>query len=155
MWDGVSQYDFGQGVTAIEALSDVVVGDTYSARNFYGPDPVQPSQDQLAAALATRRYNVCNGGMTFNGIPLATDEATRSTLTAARILSKEDSSYSVNWKAGGSFVTLNAATIIAIADAVAAFVQKCFDSEAAVLANISQYTSIAQVNAAFDAAMAA
>ncbi len=109
-----------------------------------------------AASLAAHRYAVCNGGMTAGGVPIKTDSESRADLTAAFIMATANPSYSVKWKAAdGNFYPLNAAAIIAIANAVAAFVQKCFDSEASVSANLSQYSTMADANAAFDAAMAA
>lgn len=88
-------------------------------------------------ALASRRWQAEIGGITVPQVP--TDHTTRATLTAAYVKAKENPAYTVRWKAGpGVFVTLDADTIIAMADAVAAHVQACFDREdelsAAILA---------------------
>jgi hypothetical protein len=112
--------------------------------------------NQLKAALAAHRYAVEVGGTTVGGMALNTDRETQAVLTAARTLAKEDAAYSVKWKtASGSFVTLNSVTIIVAANAVAAFVQKCFSSEATVAGNITSYNNVAAVTAAFDQLMGA
>lgn len=114
------------------------------------------TDDELAAdsqakadALAVKRYTVENGGMTVNGLPIRTDEFTRVNLIGARILAAENPKYTVQWKTGGTFVTLDAATIIAVSDAVAAHIQKCFDTENTVLGQIDSYDTPAAVVQAF------
>jgi hypothetical protein len=74
---------------------------------------------------------------------------------AARIIAKEDAGYTVNWKLPSGFVTLDAATIIALADAMRAHVQKCFDAEESVLATVNEYLTVQEIQEAFDAAYAA
>lgn len=108
---------------------------------------------RLKAYLANYRYGIETGGL--NGIQ--TDRETRANLVSARTLAKEDANYTVKWKAAnGTFVALDAATIIATADAVAAFVAKCFASEEVVAAAIDAgtHTTEAEVKAAFDTEMA-
>lgn len=84
-------------------------------------------------ALAAYRFDIEKGGTTLAGSFVATDEKTRSVLTAARIKAREDADFTVNYKFGpGQFATLTAAQIIAIADGVAAFIQACFDREKAL-----------------------
>jgi hypothetical protein len=86
--------------------------------------------------LAAIRYAKETGGIVVSGTAIATDRDTQAKLIAVRIKAKEDSGYSVNWKTAAGFVSLNAATIIAVADAVAAHVQACFDREAVLSAAI-------------------
>jgi hypothetical protein len=107
----------------------------------------------LLSALATHRYAKQTGGLTVGGVSVKTDSDTLTSLIAARILAKENAQYTVKWKAEGGFVTLNAATVIAIADAVRGFIQACFDAEAAIAANVANYDSVAAITAAFDTAM--
>lgn len=110
----------------------------------------------IIPTLAGHRYAVCNGGTIINNIPVQTDQDSRSDLTAAFVLASANSGYSIQWKAGdGNFYPLNATAIIAIAGAVALFVQKCFASEATVTSAIAQYATATAAVAAFDALMAA
>lgn len=107
---------------------------------------------RLKQYLANYRYSIETGGL--NGIQ--TDRETRANLVSARTLAKEDDNYTVKWKAAnGAFVTLNAAQIIATADAVAAFVAKCFASEESVATAIDAgtHTTEAEVKTAFDTEM--
>lgn len=117
-------------------------------------DDIAAEKEALKAYLANYRYEAETGGL--NGIQ--TDRETRANLVSARTLAKEDANYTVKWKAAnGAFVTLNAAQIIATADAVAAFVAKCFASEESVATAIDAgtHTTEAEVKTAFDTAMQA
>lgn len=107
------------------------------------------------AAMARWRHEV--GGVTVNGIAVSTDERTRGELRGGRIKAEADPNYAMtNWKvAAGEYVTLDAAAIIAISDAVEARIQQCFDANATVDAGIATgaITSEAEVDAAFEAAL--
>lgn len=92
--------------------------------------PLEDRRAAMIAALAETRWQHEVGGTVFNGTPLATDRETTAILTAAYVKAKEDAGYTIRWKTGaGTFVTLDAATIIAIADAARGHVQACFDRE--------------------------
>lgn len=95
--------------------------------------------------LAVKRYDVEVSGITVGGVRVNTDRETQSILTGARILAKEDAGYSVNWKTSSGWAALNAATIIAVADAVAAHVQGAFDTEKAHSDAIDALTTAAEV----------
>lgn len=112
----------------IEAPDFVTPGYHFDGHTFYIP---RVTLDECYAKLAARRWQAQTSGMMFNGIPIKTDQASTATLTSAYVQAKADPSYVVsNWKVGtNTFVTLDAATIIAIGDAVTAFVQSCFDNE--------------------------
>lgn len=88
------------------------------------------AKTEAKAVLAGNRYAAEVAGITVNGVAIDTDRDTQGTLTAARIMAKEDPGYSVKWKTQNGFVTLDAATLIALADAVLNHVQLCFDNEA-------------------------
>jgi hypothetical protein len=109
--------------------------------------------EELAADTASRlwfladyRYEKEVGGVTVSSVPVNTDRETQSKLIAVRILAKEDVNYSVDWKGTDGFVTLNAATIIAIADAVATYVQACFSREKVLSAAINAAQDPASVD---------
>ena len=97
------------------------------------PDPVPTLEDLKAAklaALADRRWQAEVGGITLNGVPIKTDRESTGKITAAYVQASANPEFSVRWKVDtGVFVTLDAATIIAIGNAVTAHVQACFDNE--------------------------
>jgi len=111
--------------------------------------PIAEMKDSKLAELATRRWQAEEGGTTLGGNPLATDRTTQTKLTAAYIKASADSEYTIPaWKSGpGVFSALNAATIIAAADAIEAHVQACFANEAALSGEIEAATTIAELSA--------
>jgi hypothetical protein len=90
-----------------------------------------------------------NGGISVNGIELATDDTTQSRIMAARIMAKEDSKYTVNWKTNAGFVPLDAATIVALSDAIHDHVQACFTAEANT--DLTDISDIKGLQSAYDA----
>ena len=110
------------------------------------PQPIPPTEAALEAIRDKKLY----AGVTVSGVTVGTDDLTQQRLMAARIIAKEDPSYTVKWKAVGGFVDLNAAQIIAIADAVRAHVKKCFDAEADIEGNA--YDTLEDMEAAYDTA---
>ena len=117
----------------------------------------------ILAALAAHRYATQTGGcqisLTVNGATsnylFLTDPNSQFALTGALIAAQANSAYTANWKmADGSFLTLNATQIISAWQQGAAFVQKCFNTEATLIATVAQYADAASICAAFDAGMA-
>lgn len=106
----------------------------------------------VAAHLPNYRFKKENGGINVNGTPVQTDRETRASLLGARTIAKEDANYTVTWKTDNGFAVLNAVQIIAIADAVASHVRKCFVAEAAVTPNLGSMTTVAEVETAFNTA---
>lgn len=83
------------------------------------------------AELATYRYEQEVGGVVVGGATIKTDRETQAILSAGYVKAREDENYTIaSWKVtNGVFTSLDATTIIAIADAVEAHVQACFDNE--------------------------
>ena len=106
------------------------------------------------AILAAHRYSVESGGITINGIPVATDDRSKLMLTGARNAAISDETFTTKWKTAGGFVELTAAQIIALSDAVASHVNACFTAEAAVAGNIAEYSTPEQIKSAFNGEMA-
>lgn len=117
------------------------------------PEPVALTLDEQKAArlvdLAARRYQAEEAGTIFGGAPLATDRTTQGKITAAYVKAAADPAYSIPvWKFGpGKFAALDAATILAAADAVSAHVQACFTREADLSAAILGATDAAALAA--------
>jgi hypothetical protein len=117
-----------------------------------------PSADSVATGLlaysANARWTLAQGGITLNGVPTATDDATRQTMTSAVVLAQTDPTVTVDWKMqDGSFVQLTAPQIIATGQAIAGFVQACFSAESTIAAGINAtpptITTQAQIDAAY------
>lgn len=73
----------------------------------------------------------------------------------ARMAAEADPDFTTDWKAAdGSFVTIDAATIVAVSNAVLAHVANCFAIEAQVIDAIDNgaITTTGEVDAAFAAA---
>lgn len=108
------------------------------------------AREQLAAFLPAYRYQRENAGITVGGVLVQTDLGSRTNLLEAKGLGT-----SIKWKTPNGFVTLRAEQIAAIASAVGAHRQKCFDAEAVVEANISEYATTQEIQEAFDNAYSA
>ena len=99
------------------------------------PDTVQAlAAAERRAGIKARRDRAIAAGITLGGIGFATDDVSQQRIMGAALAALIDPEYSVAWKTAGGFVTLDAATILAAAQAVRAHVQACFDHEAALLA---------------------
>lgn len=81
-------------------------------------------------ALADYRWQREISGVVIGGAPIPTDRESQAKLTSAYVLASANPAFSLRWKVDlGIFVTLDAATIIVIGDAVGAYVRACFDRE--------------------------
>lgn len=108
----------------------------------------------LAAYAAERRWQVEWGGIVAGGVPISTDDRSKMMIGFAQARALADPNYTTGWKgADGTFVALDAAAVIAIANAVAAHVEACFAMEATVLAAIAEeeITTTAEIDGAFAA----
>jgi len=115
-------------------------------------------QATLLAAFEAHRTRLAEGGFTFNGMTVATDDRTAIYLGNMKAEARENPHLVIDWdSADGGYVQLTAPDIIAIADAAFAHVQKCYSRGKAIAEGIKagNFNSVAQITAAFDAAMAA
>lgn len=105
--------------------------------------------DELRGHLADKRWQVETGGITWNAMPIATDDRAKTLIEgAASSLGDTDS---VKFKvAAGTWVDVTGAQLRAIRDAIAAHVQACFAKEAELDAAISAgtITTTAEIDAA-------
>jgi len=106
----------------------------------------------LIAYAANRRWEKEVGGITVNGLQVATDDRSKMMISGARVAAEADPNFVTQWKAAnGSFVTIDAAAVITISDMMLAHVSNCFAIEAQVLAEIDAGTisTVEQIDAAF------
>lgn len=144
---------FHPSIKLIAVNAPVAIGSVYDeAGNTFGAAPVPiPSKDELIAHAAARRYIVETGGITVAGVNVATDRESQSMLNAAYNIAQGNAQFSTMWKgADGNFTQIDAPTLIALAQAVGAFVASCFAAEAAAVMKIKtgDFTSVAQIDAA-------
>lgn len=110
----------------------------------------------LTSYAANARWAREVGGISVNGVPVATDDRSKQMIMGARIAAQTDPSFATPWVgADGTVVTLTAPQIIAISNAVLLHVQACFATFASLQAGITAapptVTTTAQVDAAFAA----
>ena len=100
--------------------------------------PSIPTLDELKAqkksAIAAARYAAETAGTTVNGVLIDTGRDSQALITGAALAAVIDNTYSLNWKTENGFIHLTAPEIIAVAQAVRAHVQSCFDREGEVVA---------------------
>lgn len=118
---------------------------TYPVLN-YSPDEVvgilEAAKAAKRAEIASARFEAETAGI--NGIK--TDRESQALITGAALKAMQDSEYSCRWKGVDGFVELTAPQILAIADAVRAHVQSCFDREAELVALIEAAESPEELN---------
>ena len=102
------------------------------------PLPPEPTFDELKAQkkveIASARYEREIAGVEVNGVLIDTGRDSQALITGAALAAMLDEAYSLNWKTDSGFIHLTASEIIAVAQAVRAHVQACFDREGELVA---------------------
>ncbi|MGB3900443.1 MAG: DUF4376 domain-containing protein [Mesorhizobium sp.] len=134
-------------MSLVEVSEGAAIGGTY-ADGVFTPPP--PAPVDLAAYAADKRWQVETGGITINGATIDTSRDSQSMIIGAYAYSQANLAQTIMFKAASGWVTLDAATMAAIATAVGAHVQACFACEAAVQAAITAgtITTTAEIDAA-------
>lgn len=124
-------------------LSGMLVGEHVQIIDggfFVGPLPEpapepqpEPEDPDWPARIAARRWEAETGGIVFSGLIIATDDRSKLLINGAAVEAMLDPDYSMQWKTPAGFVELSSAQVLAVARAVRAHVQKCFDREADLL----------------------
>lgn len=97
-------------------------------------DLADQAKEAERARIKARRDAAVNAGTIVAGMPIATDDTSQQRITGAALAASLDANLTVQWKTSAGFVTLDATQVLAIAQAVRAHVQACFDREAVLLA---------------------
>jgi len=112
----------------------------------YSPDEVagilEAARERKRSEIAAARFEAETAGI--DGIK--TDRESQALITGAALKAMQDSTYSCRWKTESGFVELTAPQILAIADAVRAHVQACFDHEAELLPLVEAAKSPKKLN---------
>ncbi len=94
------------------------------------PRPLGEVKMEYKAAATELRWQKEIAGILINGVPVATDDRSKTLILGKRAKARENPDMTFRWKAAsGDWVELTGTQIIAIADAVADHVQACFDRE--------------------------
>lgn len=94
------------------------------------PIPLEELRQARKSAATDLRWQKETGGIVIAGVPVATDDRSKTLILGRRAQAQSDPDMTFRWKAAsGEWVELTGAQIIAIADAVADHVQACFDRE--------------------------
>lgn len=88
-------------------------------------------RNRLLERVAEKRYALETGGLTMGGVTVSTDDRSKALLMGARIQAVADPAATFRWKGNNGWSTLTAAQVVAISDAVAAYVQALFVAESA------------------------
>lgn len=97
--------------------------------------------------IAAARFAAETAGTTVNGILLDTGRDSQALITGAALAAVIDSEYSLNWKTESGFIHLTAPKIIAVAQAVRAHVQTCFDREGELVAQVDAAQTAEELDA--------
>lgn len=119
---------------------------------FHEPPPPVPSQAELIAYAADQRWQIEVGGIMIAGVPIATDDRSKTMILGARVAAAANPEWETVWHGSdGQTYPLNAASMIAISNAVEAHVNGTFAIFAGAKADIDsgQITTRAEVDAAF------
>ena len=112
------------------------------------PVSLEAARATKLAASAALRWEKETGGTTFAGMAIATDAVSQTKYIGAVVGAQIDPNAVINWKtADGTFVTLDAQAITAVAMAVRAHVQACFDREAELKAEIEAASTVEEIAA--------
>jgi hypothetical protein len=117
--DGFTEDDLHPGETLVEQITDEVLYEMAKA--------------QYPARISSSRYDAETAGITVNGMFIDTGRDSQALITGAALSAMIDPGYVCNWKTSEGFVQLDAQALIAIAQAIRAHVQACFDREAVLL----------------------
>lgn len=107
--------------------------------------------EALLDHLADLRWRRETAGIVVEGMPMATDRDAQAMITGAALAAQlEGPGYELRWKTRDGFVALTGAQVIALAQAVRAHVQACFDAEADIAGRVQngEITTLAGLEAA-------
>lgn len=100
---------------------------------FSPPDAPVMTPGQLSALVAAERFKREATGVLVDGLAIETTRDSQALIASTGLSAVIDPDYRCNFKTATGFVEIGAVEIIAIAKAVRAHVQACFDRELALL----------------------
>jgi len=117
--------------------------------NTPNPEPSTiPTIPNLIAYAANKRYTLETGGITLNGTSVSTSRDSQAMIDGAYTYITTSGASTISYKSDSGWITMDAATVKAVALAIGQHVQNCFTSEQAVDAaiNAGTITTFAQID---------
>lgn len=117
------------GIEGVE--SDTAnVGDLWDGEAFTAPAPPPPTESELLAYAALKRWQVETGGIVVSGTAVRTDETSQAKIQGAvQLLAADETLTEIDWEAQpGVWVSLDTPALLAIGIAVGRHVQACFST---------------------------
>lgn len=150
-----SQYDGNLYTQAARWCNESQKARIVDSGDFYEvvaiPAPPEPTLNELKAGkkqgIAAARYEAETAGTTVNGVTIDTGRDSQALITGAALAAVIDGEYSLNWKTPTGFIHLTAPEIIAVAQAVRAHVQSCFDREGELDAHVDAAQTVEELDA--------
>ena len=109
------------------------------------PEPEPPADPDWLSLIAARRYQAEIGGIELQGLPIATDDRSKTLINGSALKALRNSAYTLRWKTEEGFIDLPADQVLVMADAVADHVQACFDREAELQAAVADGSITAEM----------
>ena len=113
------------------------------------PTPIiytlETAKAQRLNELAAYRYTKETAGITLNGAGIKTDLESQAKINGAWSAAQMNPAILIDWKGENGWIQIDAATITAIAMAVANHVQACFSNERIHALAINALTTIEEV----------
>ena len=109
------------------------------------PQPMPAPFPDWPALIAARRFQAETGGAVVEGLAVNTERDSQSLLTGAAFAASLDPDYRIKWKTASGFAELTGEQVIALATAVRAFVQACFNREAELLGFVADGSITAEM----------
>lgn len=123
----------------------------FNGTTFAQPTATTYTQDQLREYAKEQRWLNETGGITVNGVPVETDDRSKSLVSQQRLVAlKDEAAFSTTWQSEDNALhPITGAEMITLSDEVAAHVNACFVQYADAIAGITsgQITKLAQVDA--------
>lgn len=91
--------------------------------------PFEAVPIDFPAVIAEERYRREGLGIVVDGVRIGTGRDEQGLISGAALSAVIDPAYRCNWKTDAGFIELNASQLIALATAVRAYVQACFNRE--------------------------
>ena len=121
------------GPSLVECEEFVTDGMFYDTEMGFSERPkrsLEEAKDEARRRIAAARYQTENGTLAIGEVRISTDDRAKGLISAAADRARRgvQSQFTFN-AAGVTWTKIDAATMIAIDDAVAEFVQRCFERE--------------------------
>ena len=133
----------------VSGTSLSLAGNTLTITTSYNAGA--PTTVQLKSYAREKRQMKMSGGTTVSGVAVATDAGTLALISMAYTKALATPGFTMPWNNAGTWITLNATSIQAAAQAVGVFLAGCLASEATANSGITggTITTAAQVDALF------